>query len=467
MGDVLLDEFFSGTVERISPEAPVPVVNINNHFYRLGGAGNVIANLKSLGASVDILGFIGGCDVSEKIMEKLSDLGCNNEFLFSTKEMTMPKKTRVFSGNQQLIRFDIETVRSLSDSLENDIITCFSRICNDYDIVVFSDYGKGFLSNSLTQNIIKESKKAGIRVLVDPKGSDYSKYHGAYIITPNKKEIELATGIDISDEATLSLALDELKKVSGVKIAMATLSEDGIAYKKEKGNLEISKTKARAVYDVTGAGDTVVAALSFSLAVGQNIYESVEFANYAAGLVVEQPGVAIVKMSDVVDFKENYETKETGKILETSELKATGQRLREQQKKIIFTNGCFDILHLGHVDYMRQSAELGDILVVGVNSDSSVKKLKGDDRPINCQEDRALVLASLGFVDYVIIFEEETPQKVIELLRPNILTKGSDWASEEVVGKDMVEKVVLMPILDGRSTTGTIKKIGLKNVNPE
>ena len=461
LGDIMVDEYFVGSVHRMSPEAPVPIVNVSKHFCRLGGAGNVINNLKSLGAYVDVIGVIGECDASEVILSELARLGCHTKYLMLDENKIMPKKSRILSGTQQLVRYDIEETVALSEIIDQKIRNCFTNIVGGYDLVLLSDYAKGLLSEELTKFLIQESQRVGVPVLVDPKGNDYTKYKGAYCITPNKKELELFWGADIKGLDDLSGALERLKLVAGVEVAMVTLSEEGIAYKQEE--FKISKTKARAVADVTGAGDTVIAALGFCFASGKNVTDAVEFANYAAGLVVEMPGVATVMLENILRFKKASELHEAGKKLELSELKAIGKMLRSDGKKIVFTNGCFDILHLGHVDYLRRSKQLGDILVVGINSDASVKRLKGSARPINVDEDRALLIAAFSYVDYVVIFEDDTPITSIELLRPNIITKGADWSVEQVVGRELVDQVVLLPYLDGKSTTNLINKIEAKN----
>lgn len=458
LGDVMIDEYFVGSVHRMSPEAPVPVVNVSNHFFRLGGAGNVINNLKSLGAYVDVIGVIGECDASDVFINELGRLGCSTRYLMLDKNRIMPKKSRVLSGTQQLVRYDIEETAPLSEMVVQKIRDCFLDIIDRFDLVILSDYAKGFLTQDLTKFLIRESQAVGVPVLVDPKGQDYTKYIGAYCITPNKKELELMYGAEIMNRDNLTAALDRLKQVAGVEIAMVTLSEEGIAFKQDE--LKISKTKARAIADVTGAGDTVIAALGFCFAVGKNATDAVEFANYAAGLVVEIPGVATVTHENVLRFKKASELGEPSKKLELSELASVGKLLRSDGKKIVFTNGCFDILHVGHMDYLRRSKQLGDVLIVGINSDGSVKRLKGASRPINVEEDRASLIAALSFVDYVTIFEDDTPITSIELLRPNIITKGEDWSVDQVAGRELVDEVCLLPYLEGKSTTNLIKEIG-------
>lgn len=461
LGDLMVDEYYVGLVHRMSPESPVPIVNVDKHFYRLGGAGNVISNLKSFGANFDIVGVIGACDASKIILSELSNLGCKAEYLFFDENIIMPKKTRIVAGSQQLIRYDIEEVAVPSESITNKIKDCFSSIINSYDLVLLSDYAKGLLNEDLTKFFIEESKRAGVRVLIDPKGNIYNKYKGAYCITPNKKELESFWGADIKNLEDLSKAMEHLKAVTEVEIAMATLSEEGIAFKQDE--LLISKTKARAVADVTGAGDTVIAALGFCFASGKNVIDSVEFANYAAGLVVEKPGVATATIGEILRFKEKSESNNVTKKLEINELNSFGETFRLNEKKIVFTNGCFDILHVGHIDYLQRSKELGDILIVGINSDKSVKRLKGSERPINNEDDRALIIAALNFVDHVVIFDEDTPINCIELLKPNIITKGGDWEESEVIGREIVDQVVLLPYSEGKSTTNIIKNIRTDN----
>lgn len=457
IGEIMLDEYFEGNFERISPEAPVPIIDITKNSFNLGGAGNVINNLHSLNANFDIIGFLGLCDTSKIIKKELSRICVSTNYLFEDDSTIMPRKTRLVSGSQQIVRFDREIIKPISEEVEKKIRDCFKEIINNYSILIISDYGKGLFTNDFTKFLIKKSNQAGVKVIVDPKGVNYEKYTNSYCITPNKMELEVATNISIDDEDSIGKALSKLKELTNVSIPMATLSEKGIAFYDDK--LEIYTTKARDVADVTGAGDTVVAALSSSLVKGSSFGEAVDFANYAAGLVVEKPGVVVVTEKDVHKFQQPDKKQTVNKIIKFQDAKSLSNDLKRQGKSIVFTNGCFDIIHAGHTDYLNKSKDLGDTLIIGLNSDSSIKKLKGKDRPINTEKDRAAILSSLASVDYVIIFEQDTPLELIEEIEPNILTKGQDYKLSEVIGSEYASEVILIPLKENKSTTNTIKKI--------
>ena len=298
------------------------------------------------------------------------------------------------------------------------------------------------------------------KVLVDPKGDDYSKYIGSYLLTPNKKEAILATDIDIQDKNSLKEALKSLHNKASLTVPMITLSEDGIAILDENDEVIITPTVAREVYDVTGAGDTVLASLGFCLAQGEDILSSVKFANLAAGVVVGKLGSATASIEEIEEYKSTLHKSSIDSHIKTfAEIEKTVKRLKKQNKKIVFTNGCFDILHRGHVSYLDVAKSYGDILILGLNSDESVKRLKGENRPINNEDDRGFILAALESVDYVVTFSEDTPLELIKIIKPDILVKGGDYKGKEVVGSDIANEVKLVEFIDGKSTTKTISKI--------
>ena len=340
----------------------------------------------------------------------------------------------------------------------------FTKNIKNYDCIILSDYGKGVLTNDLTQSIIKIANENKIKVLVDPKGKDYSKYKGAYTLTPNKKEAMEATNINIKDNTSLIEALKNLKEICNLEVSLITLSENGIAIFDD--SLKIMPTVAREVYDVTGAGDTVIASIAFALANDLEIDESINFANLAAGVVVGKLGSATATLDEIYEYESSLHKSNSSSHIKTfNEIEKLSKKFHDQGKKIVFTNGCFDILHAGHVKYLEVAKSYGDILILGLNADSSVRKLKGPTRPINIQEDRAYILASLESVDYVVIFEEETPYELIKLIKPHTLVKGGDYEGKDVVGQDIANELKLVQFVDGKSTTNTIKRIQNSETN--
>ena len=321
-----------------------------------------------------------------------------------------------------------------------------------------SDYGKGVLRESLCQGVISLAKNHNIKVLVDPKGSDFSKYKGAYLLTPNKKEAILATGVEIEDDKTLKQALLQLKQECDLEVSLITLSEDGIAtYDSE---VEVFPTVAKEVYDVTGAGDTVIASIAFALSAGKNIGDTVAFANLAAGVVVGKIGSATVNLQEIEEYEASlHKSTSDAHIKSFQEIESIVQRCSRNGKKVVFTNGCFDILHVGHVKYLQIAKSFGDILIVGLNSDESVSRLKGPTRPVNIAEDRAYLLAALEAVDFVVPFTDDTPLELIKMVKPDTLVKGGDYEGKEVVGTEFSGELKLVDFVDGKSTTKTIEKI--------
>jgi len=458
VGDLMLDCYLWGKCERISPEAPVQVVDISQEDKRLGGAGNVIDNLLAFGAKVGVLSVVGDDNTATEIQKLLEGV---EQYLVTQKGRQTSQKSRIIASHQQVVRYDKESKEDISASSQEQILTRFKEIIPHFDSLILSDYGKGVLTQSLTQELIAIANRYAIKVLVDPKGSDYSKYKGAYLLTPNKKEAQEATHIAIKDSRGLLQALQALQDIATVPLI--TLSEEGIALL-HNGNLIQKPTVAREVYDVTGAGDTVIASLAFSLAQGKDILSCVEFANAAAGVVVGKLGSANATLDEIEEYKSSlHQSSIASHIKSFEEIKAIAQRLKAQNKTVVFTNGCFDILHRGHVEYLDTAKSFGDVLILGLNSDSSVKTLKGENRPINSQEDRAYILAALESVDYVVIFDEDTPYNLIQIVQPYILVKGGDYQGKEVVGSDIAREVKLVDFVEGRSTTQTIAKIQTDN----
>ena len=458
VGDLMIDHYLWGNCQRISPEAPVQVLDVEKETTVLGGAGNVINNLVSLGSVVSVCSVIGNDSNGAELTDMLNDIGVETKNLIIQNGRKTSKKSRVIAVSQQILRYDKESKDNIENlSVKKILDLLYDSIC-DYDVVILSDYGKGVLTDELCQGIIKLSKHNKIKVLVDPKGSDFSKYRGAYLLTPNKKEATLATDINIKNEETLKEALLKLKIECDLTISLITLSEDGIATYDEK--LKRFPTVAKEVFDVTGAGDTVIASIAFALSAKKSIEEVASFANLAAGVVVGKIGSATVSIDEIEEYEASlHKSTSDAHIKSFEEIDAIVKRYRLNGKKVVFTNGCFDILHVGHVKYLQIAKSFGDILIVGLNSDESVLRLKGPNRPVNLVEDRAYILAALEAVDFVVPFEEDTPYNLIKMLKPDVLVKGGDYEGKEVVGTEFSGELKLVDFVDGKSTTKTIQKI--------
>ncbi len=458
IGDLMIDHYLWGSCDRISPEAPVQVVNVKKESSVLGGAGNVINNLVTLGSVVDVISVIGNDSVANELKSLLEKIDIPTSNLVVENNRKTSKKSRLIASQQQVLRYDMESIDDINENSHKQIIQTLEKNIDKYSSIILSDYGKGVLTTNLTKEIIKIANKNSIKVLVDPKGKDYTKYKGSYTLTPNKKEAMEATNIDIKDESSLIEALKSLKTQCELEVSLITLSEQGIAIFDDE--LTIKPTVAREVYDVTGAGDTVIASIAFALGNNLDIKDAIYFANLAAGVVVGKIGSATTTLDEIYEYEYSlHKSNSTSHIKTFDEIKTLSSKLHNQGKKIVFTNGCFDILHVGHVKYLEVAKSYGDVLILGLNADSSVKKLKGPTRPINTQDDRAYILASLESVDYVVIFEEETPYELIKLIKPHVLVKGGDYEGKEVVGQDIADELKLVQFVDGKSTTNTIKRI--------
>ena len=458
IGDLIVDHYIWGSCDRISPEAPVQVVNVENENTVLGGAGNVINNLNSLGAKVDVISVIGECKTSKEVQGLLTNIKVSTNFLITQKDRVTSKKSRIIASHQQVVRYDRESTSEINSSSEKNILESFKSIISNYDVVLLSDYGKGVLTFKLTKSLITIAKENKKKLLVDPKGLDYSKYKGAYLLTPNKKEAYEATNVIIKDHNSLTQAIKILKQQCNLEISLITLSDEGVAI--FDNELRIHPTNAIEVFDVTGAGDTILAALGFALACNKNIDEAVKFANLASGVVVGKIGSATATLNEIIEYESSFnKSNSIGHIKTFDQISSIVGTLKNKNKKIIFTNGCFDILHIGHIKYLEEAKSFGDILILGLNSDKSIKKLKGENRPINNQNDRAYVLASLEVVDYLVVFNEDTPFELISLIKPDVLVKGADYEGKEVIGQDIVKELMLVKFIDGKSTTNIIKRI--------
>lgn len=463
VGDLILDHYVFGSVSRISPEAPIPVLHVTREEDRLGGAANVAANILSLGGRCTLVGAIGA-DEPGKRFGALCRQAKGLSLAAAKAQRPTVLKTRMVSQNQQMLRVDREHHAELN---RNELAEVRERAVNALAgarAVVISDYGKGVVTPQSAQALIKAARKAKVPVIVDPKGRDYSRYRGATAVTPNRAEAEQATGMDCSSMAGVEAAGRALVESLGLKAAVITLSAQGVAVIPAKGEMAHFPANARSVYDVTGAGDTFIAALTLCVAAGADFNTAARVANYAAALKVARFGaVAITRQElrrSVTGAHEGFD--HAGKVLEADDLAKALQSHRARGQKIVFTNGCFDLLHQGHVTYLNFCRGQGDVVVVGLNSDASVRRLKGPARPVNDEQSRARVLAALNDVDYVSVFQQDTPEQLIRALAPDVLVKGEDWSGKKVAGADFVEqrggKVVFAPFVAGKSTTAMIDK---------
>lgn len=448
IGDIMLDKYVSGNVTRISPEAPVPVVKVSDEWSTLGGAANVAANVATLGGQAVLCGLIGNDSSSKELNAICQKYNIQSEVILGDQPTIV--KTRVVSG-QQIVRFDKEEELVWSEEQLAELTTKLESLIPNSDVILLSDYAKGTLSDNVLKLVFDLAGQNGVRVLVDPKRADWSAYNGAFAITPNLVELQLTQQgqkVENEDNSVVSFC-NSLRDAFSIENIIATRSSYGMTLVKSDGILNIP-TRALEVFDVSGAGDTVLAALGVNLAEGKSISESAFIANAAAGIVVSKRGTAVVSRNELVTF-----LRKSSKTISKEEVDSF--KASRSNQKIIFTNGCFDVLHQGHRKLLKEARELGDCLVVGLNSDDSIKRLKGNDRPINSVQQRIEALEALPFVDAVIVFEEDTPYELLEGLRPNVLVKGGDYKPAEVVGNDLVEEVVIIPLVEGVSTTELLK----------
>jgi len=463
IGDLMLDEYLWGKAERISPEAPVQVVAVNREDLRLGGAGNVANNLLALGCLVSVCSVIGGDENGDILRRAFTGKGIDVEGVFEDPMRTTSKKTRVLAANQQIVRIDRESRDDVHPEFEERILQFLREHGNEWNVILVSDYLKGVLTQGILSAVIDAGKRLGIPVVVDPKGNDYSKYRGATLLTPNRKEAEIASRVAISDERSLNEAAASLLAAGEYEALLITRSAEGMSLYLRDGSVTHIPTVAREVYDVTGAGDTVMATLGLGLACGYGFAESARLANVAAGIAVGKVGTSTVSPGEIIGSIGHEHLDSDVKIKNLDVLVSVIEEEKKRGKKVVFTNGCFDLLHVGHVRYLQKARKYGDLLVLGLNSDDSVKRLKGEKRPLIGQKERAHILAALDCIDYVVIFDEDTPIRLLEALKPSVLVKGGDYTPETVVGKDLVEsyggKVELVEFVDGRSTTNIIEKI--------
>ncbi len=466
VGDVMLDVYLFGDANRISPEAPVPILKVSGENLSLGGAANVANNLRSLGASVEIFGVVGRDAGGENLKALLKQIKIDSSGIISDSKTTTTTKKRLIAENQQIARIDIEEASPIADELKDRIIESISNsvALNKPDGIIISDYAKGVITKELSNEIIQLARRNEIFVCVDPKGRDFDKYKGANVITPNQKETEDLCGFQIEDYSSLKRAVEIVVNQTGVEGILITRGKDGISfYFKGTHEIKTVHSDAREVFDVTGAGDTVVSSFTLSYLASRSWEDSVRIANYSAGIVVGRIGTSTVTRKELEERLKNGKNQTGNKISSRALLSNAISQLKHEGKRIVFTNGCFDLLHIGHLQLLKQAKALGDILVVGVNNDESVKKLKGNERPLTGESSRANIVAALDCVDYVSVFEEDTPLELIKALKPDIIVKGGDYSIETVVGRDFVESyggtVCIVPLLEEISTSQLIDKI--------
>lgn len=462
IGDAMLDRYLIGNVGRISPEAPVPVVLLKEQNERAGGAANVAANLALLGIKTHMVGCIGHDAEGDSLQKSIAAIGIDTSAMIRSTHRPTVAKTRILGGHQQMLRLDQESQAAFNDEENQQLLKAVhAELALSPGIVILSDYAKGLLSESTCQEIIKACKSINIPVLVDPKGRDYTKYKGATALTPNKKETAEACETHIDDGDLISKS-SRLKQHLGLDFLAVTRGEEGITLIGDSTH-QIAAT-AQQVFDVSGAGDTVIATLAAGLLHGLSPLESLQLANLAAGVVVGKVGTIPITRDELLEtLVLQQDNAQAQKVCNLSELITKVESWKRNKQKVVFTNGCFDLLHAGHVTYLEAAKKRGDKLILGLNTDRSVSAIKGPSRPVVSEGDRARVLAALESVDAVILFDEDTPLSLINMVKPNVIAKGSDYTADQVVGGKEVEswggEIALINLVEGRSTSNIIEKL--------
>lgn len=467
IGDVMLDRFVYGTVERISPEAPIPVLLVEREKHMLGGAGNVVANMAALGARAILVAVTGKDAAGEEIAKQLSEIGVACE-VEEVPGRATTIKSRFIGGQQQILRVDREKAEVIGQASEEAVIARAEKMIPGVGAVVLSDYNKGLLTDRVVAKIIETAKRHQKPVIVDPKGQDFSRYKGAFVITPNRKELEAATGMKTGTDEAVRAAAMKIIVECGISSVLATRGKDGLSLIASDDNPLHIPSDVREVFDVSGAGDTAISAFACALAAGIPLRHAAHLANVAAGIAVGKAGTAIVwpeEISRVIAEKPPRERREAGIVKLASRVAAAAEsgRRKARGQKVGFTNGCFDLLHPGHLATLRQAKEACDFLIVGLNSDASVKRLKGPRRPVQDETARAAMLSALEAVDMVVIFAEDTPLDLLKAVQPDVLVKGGQYRPEDVVGYELVTsyggKILRAEMEEGFSTTNTIAKL--------
>ena len=463
VGDVMLDRFVYGDVTRISPEGPIPICRVQKETAMLGGAGNVVRNLVALGASVDFISLVGNDDIARDVDRLLHDLSGVSHTLTMESNRPTTSKVRYVAGGQQLLRADRETTDPVPDAIADILASKVEKALRDAALLVVSDYGKGVITSRLATRLIEIARQKNKPVIVDPKSKDFGRYAGAAIITPNLREMVAAGGVEpMTEDGIVSAARTLLSNV-GIDAMLVTRGAQGMSLV-SGDTAHHFKSRAREVFDVSGAGDTAVATLAASIAVGHSYEDAAQLANVAAGIVVGKVGTAVSYAEDILaELNGSFETGERQVVRTIDAAMNRIHKWRDKGEKVGFTNGCFDLLHPGHVSLLSEARGACDKLVVGLNSDWSVKRLKGEERPSQTEQARAAVLSSLETVDLVIIFSEDTPELLIKEIKPDVLVKGADYSIEAVIGADFVQsyggEIILVEIVPGFSTTATIARM--------
>lgn len=463
VGDLMLDEYVYGAIDRISAEAPVQVVNWRERKSGLGGAANVAHNLAQLGCEVLLAGVAGSDAPAEELLKTARNMGIDTAAIVTDAHRPTTLKTRVIAHGQQVIRIDREARSEITDDSAKVLLDRVRTRIPSVDGIVFSDYAKGVLRGDFCASVIEAANRNHKRVLVDPKGDDFTKYRGAFLLTPNKAELGRATQMPVRNEDEIRKAVASLFSQTGCEAILVTRSEEGMSLFTKTGTETHIQTEARDVFDITGAGDTVISTIARVFFTGHDLKAAACLANVAAGIKVGKFGAAAVSIDEISAWIRQREDQSKRKFVELSQAKHLVGLARSQGRKVVFTNGCFDLLHAGHVQLLQKAKALGHVLIVAINDDASVRQLKGDGRPLISVLDRARIIAALESVDYVMVFSDPTPLRLIEELMPDVLVKGGNYSLEEVVGRKEVEKyggrVTLIPTIDRQSSSGIIKEI--------
>lgn len=456
VGDIILDKYIFGDVNRISPEAPIPVVHITGERYALGGAANVASTVAACGVMTVLCGSMGKDPAAEQVLDFLNSRSIFFAGIRSEKRGTITK-ARIMGQVQQMLRLDYENTQPFDALEEQKLLAAALQECKDSDIVIISDYKKGACTEMVCREIIRQAQSRGIPVLVDPKHADWSRYRGAAVITPNFKEFEETVGRAVeNNESSIEQEGRKLMKKYALGSLLVTRSQHGMTYLTERG-AKTYPAKAQEVFDVSGAGDTVISVLAAFLAAGADYRDAVKISNSAAAISVSKIGTYVVGADEIFDQLEaEARLRKKAVVLSIADLELQLKKWRRSGAKVVFTNGCFDILHRGHVEYLQKAKTLGDYLIVGINTNRSVRALKGMTRPINDENDRAFLIASLRCVDRVVLFDDDTPYELIKTVAPDILVKGGDYREDEVVGREFAKETVILPFVKGYSTTGMI-----------
>ena len=472
VGDLILDRYLWGRVDRISPEAPVPVVRLDHETQAAGGAANVAANLSALGCETSVSGVLGADENGRQLMEILDGLGIDTTATLSVPGSPTICKTRILGGQQQMLRFDVEKVGELTADLKATLLAGIETQISHLSMIILSDYGKGLLGESVCQSIIGRARDLAVPVLVDPKGLSYEKYRGCFLISPNRAELAAATSLDTGDLEALLRKGQQFRSDLGIGHLVATLGELGMTLLDPSG-VHRFPAVAREVFDVSGAGDTAIATIGAAVAAGLHLHDAIRLANLAAGIVIRKVGtVPICKDDLLASLASDGDGDAADKISALGPLLRRVAHWRASGQRIVLTNGCFDLLHIGHLALLEHAKREGDCLIVALNTDRSVRALRGAGRPIVSEHARAKLVAALPCVDAVVLFDEDTPLSLIRALRPDVLVKGGDYSEEEVVGANEMKtwggRVTLAPMVEGASTTAILQRaISSHRENPQ